>query len=71
MGEKSNGGVGIMDLISLEFRLRKLFAVAEGLELCAETRNFEELFYALLEEVQLTEQIFNVCSEEMLKVDTP
>jgi len=51
---------------ALDFKLRKLFVVAKGLELSIDTVEFDDLFYTLLDEVEQVKALYESNLEELL-----
>ena len=55
-----------MGIEALDFKLRKLFVVANGLELSIDTVEFDDLFYALLDEVEQLKELYEINQEAIL-----
>lgn len=55
-----------MGIEALDFKLRKLFVVAKGLELSIDTVEFDDLFYTLLDEVEQVKALYESNLEELL-----
>lgn len=55
-----------MGIEALDFKLRKLFVVANGLELSIDTVEFDDLFYALLDEVEQLKVLYEINQEAIL-----
>ena len=55
-----------MGIEALDFKLRKLFVVANGLELSIDTVEFDDLFYALLDEVEQLKALYEINQEAIL-----
>lgn len=55
-----------MALSELDFRLKKLFVVAKGMEMSVGQTEFDELFYALLDEVEQVKEVYDEKAQELL-----
>lgn len=54
-----------MALSELDFRLKKLFVVAKGMEMSVGQAEFDDLFFVLLDEIKQLQDVYDKNAEEL------
>ena len=54
-----------MALSELDFRLKKLFVVAKGMEMSVGQAEFNDLFFVLLDEIKQLQDVYDKNAEEL------
>ena len=55
-----------MALNELDFKLRKLFVVAKGLEMSVGQTEFDDLFFVLLDEIKQLQDVYDKNAQELM-----